>query len=610
MLATWVLEYIYFKPINTPMKFTHSLLLTAACLFGAAAMHAQSGMTPVNGTNPQAKNSQLQQSTYSTAKVIPDQPLDGDGKLGPAYQGSECGLNYCTATQKLGQRFGPPGVPQPAAFNINCIPSTATVIQAFVWCDASGNGAPITLNVTNPASLGFSVPMTLVGTDVDKCWGYANSTTYRADVTATISGNGTYFISGFPTGSPNDVDGATMIVIWKDLSAGYQGDLIIWDGAMVGIGVPTSGTMTGFSACTGNVMNARTFMGIGDLQGLGSQLTLNNNSPYTVTEDWWNFIDVPTVVTPGQNTSTFGNTVSGDCYNIALYGLYFQSDCKTCDFPCDAKPEFNWSGCNPVAFDGRNDGVSPVVGWYWQFGDGATSTLEDPTHAYAANGTYTVCLTIISVSSKGETCCNQICHEVQVCDPTPCQVQADFHWYTTQNNPLLANFTDATTYSGGTPCHYKVDFGDGSPVYSGPTMPPNHLYPALGTYTMCISVTVCVYDAAGNVIDKCESTFCRKVKIVDGPNSGRMINPSNTNAQQSSISVFPNPANTQINIAVATNETVQVRIFNANGQQVAVAKQSGKNVYQADVSQLPAGVYFVTVQTADGTTEKQSFVKE
>jgi PKD repeat protein len=35
-----------------------------------------------------------------------------------------------------------------------------------------------------------------------------------------------------------------------------------------------------------------------------------------------------------------------------------------------------------------------VVGWDWNFGDGNTSTAQNPSHTYAADGTYTVTLTV------------------------------------------------------------------------------------------------------------------------------------------------------------------------------------------------------------------------
>ena len=36
---------------------------------------------------------------------------------------------------------------------------------------------------------------------------------------------------------------------------------------------------------------------------------------------------------------------------------------------------------------------NPIIGWAWDFGDGATDTVESPNHLYAASGNYTVTLT-------------------------------------------------------------------------------------------------------------------------------------------------------------------------------------------------------------------------
>lgn len=289
--------------------------------------HAQLGSTPESGHNPMAPQSVRASDPNVT-------PQDGSTFLGPTFQMSECGLNYTTASQKIGQRFAPAGVPQPATFAIAGIPATAVIQKAYVWCDASGNGAAINLSVTNPFAITNNYPMTLIGSDQDKCWGYNGTHSYRADVTAAILGNGNYTISGFPTstssGGTNDVDGATMMVIWSDPTATFQGDIVIWDGCVVINGGVTTQTMNNFTACNGTVNNARGFMAIADLQGLGATLSANGGPGFTITEDWWNYVDVATTVTPGQTSSAFNVNSTGDCFNFCLMGLYFQSNCQTC----------------------------------------------------------------------------------------------------------------------------------------------------------------------------------------------------------------------------------------------------------------------------------------
>ena len=39
-------------------------------------------------------------------------------------------------------------------------------------------------------------------------------------------------------------------------------------------------------------------------------------------------------------------------------------------------------------------GTNPIVSWYWEFGDGDTSTEQNPSHTYTSVGTYSVTLTV------------------------------------------------------------------------------------------------------------------------------------------------------------------------------------------------------------------------
>jgi hypothetical protein len=55
-----------------------------------------------------------------------------------------------------------------------------------------------------------------------------------------------------------------------------------------------------------------------------------------------------------------------------------------------------------------NDASSGAVSWAWDFGDGNTSTVQNPSHTYAAGGTYTVCLTVSSADGCEATSCTDV----------------------------------------------------------------------------------------------------------------------------------------------------------------------------------------------------------
>ena len=57
------------------------------------------------------------------------------------------------------------------------------------------------------------------------------------------------------------------------------------------------------------------------------------------------------------------------------------------------------SGTAPVTVtftDTSEDGSDDIYQWLWEFGDGNTSSLQNPQHDYPIPGTYTVSLTVTS----------------------------------------------------------------------------------------------------------------------------------------------------------------------------------------------------------------------
>jgi len=323
---------------------------------------------------------------------------DGSTVLGPTYSKDTCGLSYIAVSQKVGQRFTPPGPAQPCTLSVAGLPSCCVVMKAFLWADASGNGSAVTASVVNPNSVSNSYPMTIIGTDVDKCWSYQQTDSYRADVTSAIAGNGNYVFSGFPVTSASnsscDVDGFTLMIIYCDPAATYEGHINIWDGAVVITGGATTQTITGMSPCA-NSVNQRAFMQVADLQGLGANLSMNGSAPFTITEDWWNYIDQPTtLITPAQTTAQFDVLSSGDCYNFMMMGLYYQTTtCNTCTPQAAGNIQLVSSGTGSCA---PNSGIVTTVpaggiapySYVWQPGGQTTQTVTG-----LSPGSYTVTVT-------------------------------------------------------------------------------------------------------------------------------------------------------------------------------------------------------------------------
>jgi Tol biopolymer transport system component len=65
--------------------------------------------------------------------------------------------------------------------------------------------------------------------------------------------------------------------------------------------------------------------------------------------------------------------------------------------------------------DQSTDDDGQVVAWQWNFGDGATSTARNPSHTYAAGGTYPVSLTVTDDHGAQST----VAHDVEVCGTLP-----------------------------------------------------------------------------------------------------------------------------------------------------------------------------------------------
>ncbi len=148
--------------------------------------------------------------------------------------------------------------------------------------------------------------------------------------------------------------------------------------------------------------------------------------------------------------------------------------------PCALVADFDGSpasGCEGMTVDFTDQTTGAVTSRSWDFGDGGSSTLQNPSHAYASAGTYAV---ILAVAGPG--CADTVTKASFVTvgsAPT-----AEFSASTVSGpEPLPVDLTDL---SAGAPTGWLWDFGDGN---TAATQDASHTYTTAGTYTVTLTAT-------------------------------------------------------------------------------------------------------------------------
>ncbi|MBT6453760.1 MAG: PKD domain-containing protein, partial [Planctomycetes bacterium] len=162
-----------------------------------------------------------------------------------------------------------------------------------------------------------------------------------------------------------------------------------------------------------------------------------------------------------------------------------------------------------VVFSDNSSG-GPASSWSWNFGDGATSTLQNPSHSYATAGSYDVSL---SVSGPGGSDSLARPGYITVAELAPI---ADFSGTPTSGTVgMTVVFSDIS--SGGPVSSWSWTFGDGT---TSTLQNPSHSYANAGNYDVSLSVTgpggTSVLNRVGYIVVVALPQFVRG----DGNNDG------------------------------------------------------------------------------------------
>ena len=236
-------------------------------------------------------------------------------------------------------------------------------------------------------------------------------------------------------GSPNIVD---YLTVWNDklivggwfstAGGNIVNNIASWDGSSwMSLGSGTSGTPTGGMVRALKVWDNELYVG-------GSFITAGGD--------------------------TVNCIVKWGCDNL---GVSFIQSADTVDLAVSGNVIFTDQSVN-------------AVNWFWDFGDGATDTVQNPAYSYWQEGTYTVTLT-----TTNDTCSNSAISTVVViwnCYP----LSVNFQSADTVNLAVSGDiqFTSQTSAVDS----FLWDFGDGT---TDTAQNPLHTYDSVGVYTVTLT---------------------------------------------------------------------------------------------------------------------------
>jgi gliding motility-associated-like protein len=171
--------------------------------------------------------------------------------------------------------------------------------------------------------------------------------------------------------------------------------------------------------------------------------------------------------------------------------------------PCDfagAQLNPSYTSCDGFTLTFNNLNSSPLnISFYWDFGDGTSSTDAEPVHTYRDTGVYKMMLVV----NRGSSCADSATSLVRVFPG----YFPDFASTAPTCKGVPVQFSDQTRANYGVTNDWKWDFGlVNSSSDTSRLKNPTFAYPAAGTYNVILIVS----SNKG-----CIDTFPRQIDIVD-----------------------------------------------------------------------------------------------
>ncbi|MDD2200359.1 MAG: PKD domain-containing protein, partial [Bacteroidales bacterium] len=230
-------------------------------------------------------------------------------------------------------------------------------------------------------------------------------------------------------------------------------------------------------------------------------------------------------------------------------------------------------GCAPLTVQFTDLSIGDPIAWTWNFGDGGTSSSQNPTFTFENPGTYNVMLIILNEDNDSDT---EVKNAYITVYESP-EITIDEIIDATGED--IADGSATISISNGTEPYTILWSNDETGLTIENVLPGNY--------------SVMVQDANGCVVSS--PVVIGWNVFVDIENSG-------------SLTIYPNPANSMINVITGDDNANSIIISDVLGKSIININNPRLN-QEIDVSELNAGIYFVKVDLNGKEIVKKLIVK-
>src|ERR1700722_18953615 len=157
------------------------------------------------------------------------------------------------------------------------------------------------------------------------------------------------------------------------------------------------------------------------------------------------------------------------------------------------------SGCAPLAVAFKDQSTNNPTSWEWDFGNGATSSNQNPNVSYSTAGTYTVTLIVKNASGANAV---RMTNYITVFPSPTVSFSANI---TLACAPANIQFTNTSQPGQGSIVSYNWNFGDGS---TSNQENPSHIFTQTGYYNIGLTNT----NSAGCSTNQVATRYIRVIQ--------------------------------------------------------------------------------------------------